>query len=68
MLAAQQHIDIVVTDPSAIPDADDASDLGHAFRSQQHLAFIEVKWFQKGSKRWESTTGRRRSLPASSRT
>jgi hypothetical protein len=52
---AQQHIDIVVTDPNAIPVGDEASptELGHAFRSQQHLAFIEVKWFHKGSRHWE---------------
>jgi hypothetical protein len=52
---AQQHIDIVVTDPNAIPAGDESSatELGEAFRSQRHLAFIEVKWFHKGSKRWE---------------
>jgi hypothetical protein len=52
---AQQHIDLVVTDPQAIGDGDDANPraLGGAFRSQQHLAFIEVKWFHKGSTHWE---------------
>jgi hypothetical protein len=54
-LPAQQHIDIVVTDPNGVPDGDDVAptELGRAFRSQQHLAFIEVKWFHKGSKHWE---------------
>ncbi len=49
-----QHIDIVVTDPRhlrGVP-ADQPSGIGHAFRGQQHLAFIEVKWFHKGSTRW----------------
>ena len=52
----QQHIDIVVNDPDAIPDGDHAtpSEIGHAFRSQQHLAFIEVKWFHKGSTHWDA--------------
>jgi hypothetical protein len=44
------HVDIVVTDPEQIPY--DAVEATEAFRTQRHHAFIEVKWFHKGSPRW----------------
>jgi hypothetical protein len=42
-------IDIVVTDPLLPTDPIEATE---AFRSIKHLAFIEVKWFHKGSLGW----------------
>jgi hypothetical protein len=54
--APLQHIDIVVTDPRELPDrrSSSAQGIGHAFRALQHLAFIEVKWFHKGSEHWNA--------------
>jgi hypothetical protein len=58
--ATTTHIDIVVSDLSGLPN-----DLRHAspdevraaslgFRGRTHEAFIEVKWFHKGSPKWDA--------------
>jgi hypothetical protein len=47
----RQAVDIVLTDPGQIP-RDDAELASRIFRSMTHLAFVEVKWFHKGSPRW----------------
>lgn len=62
-----QYVDIVISDLSALAELPQTHDgAGAAFRSFEHEAFIEVKWYWKAAARWEWKDLRRflRDVPA----
>ncbi len=51
------EIDIVITDPALPSDPVEATEL---FRTRPHLAFVEVKWFHKGTTGWTKGNWKRK--------